>query len=57
LKKIKDSSKLDNYFEVSKRKSSTTIGSLLGTSTVTTFVESGTGIGAGGKTGLTALTT
>ncbi len=35
----------------------TIIGSLLGTSTVTTFVESGTGIGAGGKTGLTALTT
>lgn len=57
MKKTKDSSKLDNYFEVSKRKSSTTIGSLLGTSTVTTFVESGTGIGAGGKTGLTALTT
>ncbi len=57
MKKTKDSSKLDNYFEVSKRKSSTTIGSLLGTNTVTTFVESGTGIGAGGKTGLTALTT
>ena len=35
----------------------TCAGSLLGTSTVTTFVESGTGISAGGKTGLTSLTT
>lgn len=33
----------------------TTSGSLLGTSTVTTFVESGAGIAEGGKTGLTAL--
>lgn len=35
----------------------TIIGALFGTSTVTTFVESGTGVSAGGKTGLTALTT
>lgn len=35
----------------------TILGALLGTSTVTTFVESGTGISAGGKTGLTALST
>ena len=35
----------------------TAAGSLLGTSTVTTFVESGAGISAGGRTGLTALTT
>ncbi|MBR2622728.1 MAG: NCS2 family permease [Clostridia bacterium] len=35
----------------------TAVGSLLGTSTVTTFVESGAGISAGGKTGLTAFTT
>ena len=35
----------------------TTIGSLLGTSTVTTFVESATGVAEGGKTGLTALST
>ncbi len=35
----------------------TACGSMLGTSTVTTFVESGAGISAGGKTGLTALTT
>ena len=35
----------------------TACGALLGTSTVTTFVESGAGISAGGKTGLTAFTT
>ena len=35
----------------------TAAGALLGTSTVTTFVESGAGISAGGKTGLTALVT
>lgn len=35
----------------------TTLGALLGTSTVTTFVESGTGVSAGGKSGLTAFTT
>ncbi len=35
----------------------TCTGALFGTSTVTTFVESGSGISAGGKTGLTALTT
>jgi len=32
------------------------IGSLLGTSPVTTFIESSTGIREGGRTGLTALT-
>lgn len=35
----------------------TTIGALLGTSTVTAYVESAAGIGEGGKTGLTAVTT
>ena len=35
----------------------TTVGACLGTSTVTTFVESSTGVVEGGKTGLTALTT
>ena len=35
----------------------TTCGSLLGTSTITSFVESSAGVAAGGKTGLTALTT
>lgn len=35
----------------------TTAGAVLGTSTTTTFVESAAGVGAGGRTGLTALTT
>ena len=35
----------------------TCAGAMLGTSTVTTFVESGAGVSAGGRTGLTALTT
>lgn len=34
----------------------TTAGAMLGTSTVTTFVESASGVAEGGKTGLTALT-
>ena len=33
----------------------TTGGAVLGTSTVTTFVESASGVGAGGRTGLTAM--
>lgn len=35
----------------------TTIGACLGTSTVTTFVESSSGISEGGRTGLTSVTT
>ena len=35
----------------------TTVGAVFGTSTVTTFVESASGVAAGGRTGLTALTT
>ena len=35
----------------------TTAGALLGTSTVTSFVESSAGVAAGGRTGLTAATT
>ncbi|MBQ7186721.1 MAG: NCS2 family permease [Ruminococcus sp.] len=35
----------------------TTAGAVLGTSTVSTFVESAAGVGAGGRTGLTACTT
>ncbi|CEI74152.1 NCS2 family permease [Romboutsia hominis] len=35
----------------------TTVGALLGTSTVTAYVESAAGIGEGGRTGLTAVTT
>lgn len=33
----------------------TTVGAMLGTSTVTTFAESATGVAEGGRTGLTAL--
>lgn len=35
----------------------TTVGAILGTSTVTTYVESASGVAEGGKTGLTALST
>ena len=35
----------------------TTTGAVLGTSTVTTFVESSAGVAVGGRTGLTSLTT
>jgi AGZA family xanthine/uracil permease-like MFS transporter len=35
----------------------TTAGAMLGTSTVTTYVESASGVAEGGRTGLTALTT
>lgn len=35
----------------------TVVGAVLGTSTVTSFVESSSGVGAGGRTGLTACTT
>jgi len=35
----------------------TTLGAVLGTSTVTTFVESASGVAVGGRTGLTALST
>ncbi|NDV57878.1 NCS2 family permease [Bacteroides sp. 519] len=35
----------------------TTIGSALGTSTVTTFVESAAGVGEGGRTGMTSFVT
>ncbi len=47
-----------NYGKMMYADSIATIaGAFAGTSTVTTFVESGTGVSAGGKTGLTALTT
>ena len=35
----------------------TAVGSILGTSNATTYVESAVGIGEGGRTGLTAITT
>ncbi|KAK1431995.1 hypothetical protein QVD17_08843 [Tagetes erecta] len=44
------------YFAFMSDASSIVIGSLLGTSPVTTFIESSTGIREGGRTGLTALT-
>ena len=50
--------KPENYGKIMYSDSIATVaGSFLGTSTVTTFVESGTGVAVGGKTGLTALTT
>ena len=46
-----------NYGKMMYADSIATItGALFGTSTVTTFVESGTGVSAGGRTGMTALT-
>ncbi|CAN1134200.1 Adenine/guanine permease AZG1 [Linum perenne] len=44
------------YFAFMSDAASIVVGSLLGTSSVTTFVESSTGIREGGRTGLTALT-
>ncbi len=35
----------------------TTVGAILGTSTITTYVESAAGVAEGGRTGLTSLTT
>ena len=35
----------------------TSVGAIFGTSTTTTFVESSAGVGVGGRTGLTAITT
>ena len=47
-----------NYNKIMMSDSIATVaGSMLGTSTVTTFVESGTGIAAGGRTGLSSLVT
>ncbi|KAD4585963.1 hypothetical protein E3N88_23564 [Mikania micrantha] len=44
------------YFAFMSDASSIVVGSLLGTSPVTTFIESSTGIREGGRTGITALT-
>lgn len=35
----------------------TVVGAILGTTTITTFVESAAGVGAGGRTGLTSIST
>ena len=46
-----------NYSQVMMSDSiATCAGAIIGTSTVTTFVEAGVGVSAGGRTGLTALT-
>lgn len=53
-----ESNKPYNYDKIMISDSiATCMGAMLGTSTVTTFVESGAGVAAGGRTGLTALTT
>ncbi|KAJ7959557.1 Adenine/guanine permease [Quillaja saponaria] len=44
------------YFAFMSDATSIVVGSLLGTSPVTTFIESSTGIKEGGRTGITALT-
>ena len=55
---IDESGKPLNYDKIMISDSvATCTGALLGTSTVTTFVESGAGVAEGGKTGLTALVT
>lgn len=47
-----------NYAKIMHSDSiATCVGAMIGTSTVTTFVESGVGVAAGGKTGFTALVT
>ena len=56
-KLMDDEGKPQNYGQMMYADSIATVaGSMFGTSTVTTFVESGAGVAAGGKTGLTALT-
>ena len=53
-----ENGKPKNYGKIMMADSvATCAGAALGTSTVTTFVESGAGVSAGGRTGLTAFTT
>ncbi len=53
-----ENNKPHNYGQIMISDSiATCAGAMLGTSTVTTFVESGAGVSAGGRTGLTAFTT
>ena len=55
-KLIDEDGKPLNYDKIMISDSTATMaGAMLGTSTVTTFVESGAGVSTGGKTGLTAL--
>ena len=53
-----ENEKPHNYGKIMMSDSiATCAGAMIGTSTVTTFVESGAGVSAGGRTGLTAFTT
>ena len=53
-----ENNKPHNYGKIMMADSiATCAGAMVGTSTVTTFVEAGAGVSAGGRTGLTALTT
>ena len=55
---VKENGELENVEKALLSDSvGTIVGAGLGTSTVTSFVESGSGVAAGGRTGLTALTT
>ena len=55
---VNDDGKPINYDKIMYADSIAALGaSVVGTSSVTTFVESGTGIAAGGRTGLTSLVT
>jgi len=55
---LDETGKPKNYSKIMHSDSiATCVGAMIGTSTVTTFVESGVGVAAGGRTGLTALVT
>lgn len=55
---IDEKGKIENVSKILEADAAATvIGSLLGTSTTTTFVESASGISQGGRTGLTSATT
>ncbi len=55
---VKENGELENAEQALLADSiGTCIGAALGTSTVTSFVESSSGVGVGGRTGLTAVTT
>lgn len=55
---IDEKGKIENVSKILEADAAATvIGSLLGTSTTTTFVESASGIAQGGRTGLTSATT
>ena len=54
---VDENGKMDNIEKALLADSvGTVVGAIMGTSTVTSFVESGAGVAAGGRTGLTAVT-